>query len=69
MVDPAPQKLKINDILRPRNTPPEFAKTWRIVNVRSIWGVTHVIMKSERDFEYKILSDSAACRHFSVRKG
>lgn len=69
MSDTTQTKIKINDILRPLNTPAEFAKTWRIVNVRSIWGVTHVIMKNERGLEYKILSDSAVFRHFSVRAG
>jgi hypothetical protein len=54
----------IDDLIRPRATMPELAKIWRVVGIKPICGVTHVIMRNEAHTEFKLLSTETVCRNF-----
>lgn len=56
--------LQIDDLIRARSTMPEYAKIWRIVGIKPVCGVAHVIMRNERHTEFKMLSTDVVRRNF-----
>ena len=43
---------------------PGYEKIWRVVGIKPVCGVAHVIMRSESHLEFKMLSTDAVRRNF-----
>lgn len=56
--------VSIDDLIRVRSAMPEYAKVWRVVGIRPVCGVAHVIMRDERHIEFKMLSTEVVRRNF-----
>lgn len=56
--------IRIDDLIRARSAMPECAKIWRVVGIKPVCGVAHVIMRSESHIEFKMLSTEVVRRNF-----
>ena len=56
--------VQIDDLIRARSAMPEYAKIWRVVGIKPVCGVTHVIMRNEAHTEFKMLSTEVVRRSF-----
>jgi predicted patatin/cPLA2 family phospholipase len=56
--------FRIDDLIRARSAMPGYEKIWRVVGIKPVCGVAHVIMRSESHLEFKMLSTDAVRRNF-----
>ncbi len=56
--------VRIDDLIRVRSALPEYAKIWRVVGIKPVCGVAHVIMRSESHIEFKMLSTDVVRRTY-----
>jgi hypothetical protein len=56
--------VRIDDLIRARSTMSDYAKVWRVVGIKPVCGVAHVIMRNESHTEFKMLSTDVVCRNF-----
>lgn len=56
--------VRIDDLIRSRSVMPEYAKIWRVVGIKPVCGVAHVIMRNEAHTEFKMLSTEVVRRNF-----
>ncbi len=54
--------VKVNDLIRPRTSLPGIKPIWRVIRIKTVFDVAHIIMRNERALEFKILA-SDVVRH------
>ena len=56
--------VQVDDLIRSRSAAPGYAKIWRVVGIKPVCGVAHVIMRNERDPEFRMLATDVVSRNF-----